>query len=406
MNNFFNYSNLRQIHVELTNACNAACPCCPRFYSNSPLTRPDLQINQITLEKFKKYFDVDLIKQLHTFMFCGVIGDPGMAKDLYEICEYALSCNSHIHILIHTNGGMRKPEFWGRLGSLFKGTNCRVTFSVDGLEDTNHLYRRQVSWPVLFANMTAYLNAGGNAEWDFLIFRHNEHQVVEAKQLSKQLGFRKFNLKKALGFEWEDGLKTVPVITREGKKEYSIFPPINKNFRNLENPKSENIVELHQEFRVDEYYEWKKDKKSIFNFDEQIVNAYSLLEEQYDDKFDDKSLTCKSKKSNGHIEVFVDSDGTIAPCCYVGTQINSTLFDPISLQLHYELNKYGWEKFNLEKYSIKEILEAGHLDRVFSDSWSKPSCQSGKLAYCVNTCGDNNQLDRIHFKKDGKDLPT
>ena len=56
MNNFFNFPELNQLHIELTNACNAACPMCSRFHVNSPLIRPDLEIDQITIDKFKKYF--------------------------------------------------------------------------------------------------------------------------------------------------------------------------------------------------------------------------------------------------------------------------------------------------------------------------------------------------------------
>ena len=64
MNNFFNYDELRQLHIELTNACNAACPMCTRFHTNSPLIRPDLTIDQITIEKFKKYFPPEVIQKL------------------------------------------------------------------------------------------------------------------------------------------------------------------------------------------------------------------------------------------------------------------------------------------------------------------------------------------------------
>ena len=61
--NFFNYDELSQLHVELTNACNAACPMCVRFHNNSPLARPDLEIGQITAEKFKNYFPPEIIKK-------------------------------------------------------------------------------------------------------------------------------------------------------------------------------------------------------------------------------------------------------------------------------------------------------------------------------------------------------
>ena len=54
MSKFWNFEELDQLHIELTNGCNAACPMCVRFMNSSPLTRPDLKIQQITLDKFKE----------------------------------------------------------------------------------------------------------------------------------------------------------------------------------------------------------------------------------------------------------------------------------------------------------------------------------------------------------------
>ena len=119
MNNFFNFPELNQLHIELTNACNAACPMCSRFHVNSPLIRPDLEIDQITIDKFKKYFPPDVVKKCEVILFCGVHGDPGMARDLYEICEYIDEVSPMTVIRMNTNGGMRKPEFWEKMGKLF-----------------------------------------------------------------------------------------------------------------------------------------------------------------------------------------------------------------------------------------------------------------------------------------------
>jgi hypothetical protein len=54
--------------------------------------------------------------------------------------------------------------------------------------------------------------------------------------------------------------------------------------------------------------------------------------------------------------------------------------------------------------SLEEILDNGHLDRVFTDTWTKPSCVQGKMAYCANICGTYSRVDRIytHDKMDDK----
>ena len=118
---FWNKEELSQMHIELTNACNAACPMCVRFHNNSPLTRPDLEIGQITVDKFKKYFPPNIIQKCNLILFCGVDGDPCTAKDMYEICEYIDSVSTKTAVRVNTNGGMRKSEWWSKLGKLFLG---------------------------------------------------------------------------------------------------------------------------------------------------------------------------------------------------------------------------------------------------------------------------------------------
>ena len=78
---------------------------------------------------------------------------------------------------------MRKPD--------------KVIFAIDGLEDTNHLYRVNTNFNKIMENAKAFINAGGLARWDFIAFAHNEHQIEEAKALAEQMGFVKFRYKKS-----------------------------------------------------------------------------------------------------------------------------------------------------------------------------------------------------------------
>ena len=41
-------------------------------------------------------------------------------------------------------------------------------------------------------NSKAFIEAGGNAEWQFIIFDYNEHQVEEAKNIAFDMGFKNF----------------------------------------------------------------------------------------------------------------------------------------------------------------------------------------------------------------------
>jgi MoaA/NifB/PqqE/SkfB family radical SAM enzyme len=401
MSNFFNYNELSQLHIELTNACNAGCPMCTRFHVNSTLIRPDLTIDQITIDKFKKYFPPEIIKKMEIILFCGVHGDPGMAKDLYEICEYIATTNPETAVRMNTNGGMRNPDFWSKLGALFakqRQDHWRwiITWSIDGLEDTNHLYRRNVVWKKLMANAQAFIDAGGCADWDYLIFKHNEHQIDEAKALARQMGFREFYPKKALGVDNGTNLVRMSAMTREGELDYWIDAPEKPENRNLEKPYSPVVVDNYWTFDVDHYKRLKEKKLTYNNYPERIKTAYEMLKSEDTVVLDQAEIKCKAKTMSGGKEIFVDNFGRVMPCCYIGTHLNGTHSDSHSLQLHYEMNKYGWEPFDLNKYTLKEILEGHHLDRVFTDSWTKPSCKVGKMAYCANICGTFSRVDKIY----------
>ena len=63
-------------------------------------------------------------------------------------------------------------------------------FSIDGLKNTNELYRRKLEWEKLMRNASAFIEAGGVAYWDMLVFKHNEHQIEEVRQLAKNMGFK------------------------------------------------------------------------------------------------------------------------------------------------------------------------------------------------------------------------
>lgn len=408
MANFFNYDELSQLHIELTNACNAACTMCTRFHVNSPLIRPDLTIDQITLEKFQKYFPPEVIKKLEIVLFCGVHGDPGMAKDLYEICEYIATTNPATSVRMNTNGGMRNPEFWAKLGTLFSKQRkdhwkWMVTFSIDGLEDTNHIYRRNVVWKKVIENAQAFIDAGGIAEWDFLIFKHNEHQIDEAIALSKKMGFLNFYPKKALGVDDGTRLQRMSAMTRDGDLDYWIDPPVNPKNRNLENPVDEVVIERFWKFDKDHYDRLKETKQTHNNYPERVKLAYAAIANDDMTTLDVADIKCKATTMSGGKEIFVDNFGRVMPCCYIGTHLNGCHTDSHSLQLHHEMNKYGWEPFDLNKYTLKEVLEAHHLDRVFTDSWTKPSCKEGKMAYCANICGTFSRVDKIYTHEKQED---
>jgi hypothetical protein len=420
--NFWNYTELEQLHIELTNGCNAACPMCVRFHRNSPLARPDLEIGQITLEKFQQYFPPEVLRKCRTILFCGVHGDAGTARDTLEIMQYiSVSCaESKTAVRMISNGGMRKSQWWAELGKVFADNYKKdwgVTFSIDGLEDTNHLYRRNVKWPVLMDNVKAYISAGGRALWDFLIFKHNEHQLNEAERVCYELGFKEFRPKKALGVDNGTSLSILYAMNAQGQVDYAIEAPVNPKNRNLETPNGPTL-DYANNFDPAEYWEAKDrrgepvgnngiDRFEQIPFSVEVGKVYDVIARSDYATFDSTEIACKSQTHTGGKEIFVDQAGRVMPCCYIGTHLNSKFFDPKTTQLHYHMNKYGWDNFDLNKHSLQEILEAGHLNRVWADSWSQPSVREGKMAFCANVCPKNqpSAVDKIFMHEKMKSKP-
>ena len=112
-----------------------------------------------------------------------------------DIYQYFRKVNPDIVLGMNTNGGVQSTFFWHALGGLFNQPKDYCVFSIDGLEDTNSIYRKNVNWDKLMSNAKAFIAAGGSAHWDMLVYRHNQHQVDECERLARDMGFTWFRAK-------------------------------------------------------------------------------------------------------------------------------------------------------------------------------------------------------------------
>ena len=126
---------------------------------------------------------------------CGQYGDPAAGKYTLDIYRHFRSVNPTITLGMNTNGALQNRSWWYDLGKLFTQSRDYVVFSIDGLADTNHIYRRNVDWVKLMNNIRGYISAGGSAHWDMLVYQHNEHQVDECERLARDIGFTWFRAK-------------------------------------------------------------------------------------------------------------------------------------------------------------------------------------------------------------------
>ena len=347
----YDYKNIKTIHLEVTQNCQASCPMCDRNQNGGALN-PHIDLSELTLEDCKNIFLPDFVKQLKTMYMCGNLGDPIVARDTLEIFRYFRQHNPTMWLSMNTNAGARDADWWKELANIY-GRMGTVIFSVDGLSDTNHVYRQGVNWNAVQRSMQSFIGAGGRARWDFLIFDHNQHQVEEAEALSKQWGFEKFVAKKT------------------GRFVTSNVQP--KETHQAVNRKGETTVELKKPE--------EKFVNSALKKQDSIISKYGSMDEYYDAA----PIVCKVKDEGS---LFITAEGIALPCCWTAGRMYKWWHKNPKVEQIWDFIDLvgGKDKINAKIVGLETVFASGIFKNI-EDSWSKPSCADGKLKVCSMKCG-------------------
>lgn len=343
-------SNIKTVHIELTDKCQAQCPMCARNYHGGA-TRPFIRNGDITIDQFKEWFPRGFLAQLENFYSCGNYGDPAFARDCLEIYSYVRECNPTVRLAIHTNGGMRNPEWWRKLAQY----NIEVVFAVDGFKGKHELYRKNTKFDKVIENLTAFVNAGGRARIDSLVFAHNEHDVNELEEYLLGLGVERVNFVSTTRF-YE--MTEYEVHDNNGNVEYTIHPAQTARFKRTPN-KSLNML-VNADIR------------------NAAIEAATI---------DPKCVTEQG--------IYVDPYGNIFPCCWLG---GDYLEQPIEekLPIHFlrnlsvENTKAVLARVGIPNCSSGILGTNKILFKLLSDYWQgKDKCmtcarQCSKLVYDDN----------------------
>jgi len=183
---------IKVLHIEPTDVCQAACALCAREID--PDFRKDLK-HHLRVDHIQRHFSDQRIRSLDKVLMCGNYGDPAAGKYTLDIAHWLRGLNPDITLGMNTNGALQTTFWWHELGRLHTQPLDYCVFSIDGLQDTNAVYRKNVDWNKLISNAQAYIAAGGSAHWDMLVYRHNQHQVEACEQLARDMGFKWFRAK-------------------------------------------------------------------------------------------------------------------------------------------------------------------------------------------------------------------
>lgn len=351
----YNYEDIRQVHLEITQRCNAACPMCDRNENGGDVNKhikSDLQ--ELSLDDCIDMFPADFIGRLNNMYMCGNLGDPISAKDSLEVFDWFRGCNDNMWLSMNTNAGGRSEQWWRDLARTF-GRMGAVIFSVDGLSDTNHLYRQGVHWDIVERNMRAFIEAGGRARWDYIIFEHNEHQVEEAEELARKWGVEKFMKKKTGRF--------FSSMKNKGKETHQAQNRKGAETQNLAKPKK---IE-HQNLAL------AKEKE--------IEKTYGSMMEYYNKA----KIDCKVA---GDGNLFITAEGLVLPCCWTAGRMYKWWHQDYRAEQIWDFidRAGGKDGISAKLHGIEGVFNSGIMQDI-ERSWKLESIKAGKLGVCAQKCG-------------------
>ena len=331
-----NYSDIKDVHLEISTLCNAACPLCPRNFRGYSYNDGYPELN-LTLENARVIFKSEFLTQLDRIWINGNYGDAVMNPETVDIVRYFRENSKNLSIEITTNGSARSEKFWQDLANL----NINVVFCLDGLQDTHYLCRQNTSWKTIIKNAKTFIAAGGHATWKFIKFDHNVHQLEQCQQLSKEFGFADFQTV-------DHGRNIGPVFNKDGHHTHNIG-----NYSGV------------NEFKV-LFHKKKTDEV--------------LLEDIVSNSIPKKEIKCKSLKNRS---IYIAANGDVSPCCWTGFYPNTfgrgEYHQPVNSQI-----KSLIIKNNALEHSLDECVNWFY---AVEQSWSIAAYQQGRLVACDDNCG-------------------
>jgi len=296
-------------HIEPTSKCILECPLCDRTWFYKKFKKR--LTHEINIDHLVKFFKGHSPK----ILMCGNNGDPIYHSKFHDLC-YKLK-NINCNLRITTNGSGKKKEWWEKTCSILSAQDS-ITFSIDGLEDTNHIYRKNAKWQSIIDAIEIVTKHNIQTVWKFIVFKHNQHQIDQAKKLSKVLGIQRFRLEKSDRW-WEQDL-------------------------------------MPEEKYVDDIYK------------HQIAVT----------KGEDKKITTIKQKcmstlnGNPDTDLYIDAEGNFYPCCKMGTYAYryKSIFVPKN------------KKFNIKDNTIEQILSNKKVKDFFESTKSYETADKCCKIYC------------------------
>ena len=194
--------------IEPTSRCNLRCPQCPTGLETIKRNK-----GEFSNEAFQ-----DLVRQISgeaIYLMLYLQGEPFINPELFEMIRFANQNN--IYTCTSTNGHFLDEK--NAVKTVKSGLD-RMIISLDGTtQETYQKYRKGGSLQLVLAGIKNLVEAKQNLHsktpviiLQFIVFKHNEHQITDFKKLGIALRVDKTEVKSAQIYESEYARAMIPDI--------------------------------------------------------------------------------------------------------------------------------------------------------------------------------------------------
>jgi len=196
------------ISIEPTNYCNLRCLQCPTGVQG--LSRP---AGMISMELYRRI--IDDISPYTFYLILYFQGEPFLHPEFSELVSYARS--KKMYVVTSTNGHYLKNDVEVRK-IVDSGLNVLIV-SIDGLtQEVYQKYRIGGDLEVVNEGIKRLLDVRREKKsslprvyLQFIVMKHNEHQVPDLKSYARNIGVDKVLIKSAQIYDEEDKRDLLPI---------------------------------------------------------------------------------------------------------------------------------------------------------------------------------------------------
>ncbi len=209
-NNYWHWGKPETLSVEPTNLCNLKCPECPS--GNNQMTRSRLYLSEKQYRKVLEEYSPWLVNLQLFFQ-----GEPFIHPKIYDYIQWATQ--KGIYTSTSSNGHFLTKDNCEKI--ITSGLK-RIIISLDGTtQETYEKYRVGGSLDTVLTGITNMVQAKKRTRSkyptitiQFVVFKTNQHEILQIKSLAKKLKVDHLQLKSAQIDDFKKGNPLIPELDK------------------------------------------------------------------------------------------------------------------------------------------------------------------------------------------------